>query len=85
MKKNETIIFNNIERKEYPFINKYFNDKHIKISSEDDIEGEDNLVITKKNRKAPENIDYDKLLPSDEDEYEESAFEENSKNDEDDD
>lgn len=84
-KKGETFIFNNIDRGEYSAINKYFTERNIKISSEDElIEGEDNLLITRKNRKAPENLDYDNLLPSEEDEYEESAYEDNSKEEEDD-
>jgi hypothetical protein len=48
------------------------------------IEGDDHILITRKNRKAPENLDYENLLPSEEDEYEESAYEENSKDDDDD-
>lgn len=70
-KKGEQIIFNNIERKEYPFIKKYFEEKNIQLITDEDENGDDK-IITKKVRKAPE-VDIDKMeLPSEEDEYDES-------------
>ena len=68
-KKGEAFTFNNIEKTEYPNLNKFFIEKNIKVSSDQDIEGEDNIVITKKVRKAPEvNID-DFKLPSEEESF----------------
>jgi hypothetical protein len=74
-KKNESFIFNNIERKEYLNLRKYFDDKKIKVSSDEDVEGGDNLIIRPNKREAPKmNID-DIHLPSDEDEYNDSEDE----------
>ena len=71
-KKGDALIFNNIERKEYLLLKKYFEEKNIKVTSDEDIEGEDNVIKTTKVRKAPE-IEPDEL-PSEEDEFDDESF-----------
>lgn len=69
-RKGEDYEFNNIERKEYEPLNKYFQDKNVKFSSDEDVEGVDNNYTTRKVRKAPEqHMDID--LPSEEESVDE--------------
>jgi structure-specific recognition protein 1 len=67
-KRGDTFEFNNFERKEYDSINKYLQDKKIKVISDDGEDGEE-IITSKKIRKAPEN--YNEDLPSEksEDDY----------------
>lgn len=77
-KKGDTYIFNNIEKNEYSYLNKYFVEKNINVSSDQDVEGEDNIIVTKKVRKAPELNEEIYELPPDEDSYvddEDESFE----------
>lgn len=64
-KRGDTFEFNNFERREYDSINKYFQDKKIKITSDDGEDGEE-IITSKKVRKAPEN--YNEDIPSEESE-----------------
>lgn len=73
-KKGEKLEFNNIEKKEYDPLSKYFNDKKISITSEDqddNIEGRD-ILITKKVRKAPDMVDME--LASEEESAKDDSF-----------
>ena len=72
-KDKESVIyeFNNIEKKEYDCLGKYFKEKKIKFSSDDD-QGSD-VITTKKVRKAPEPMEID--LPSEEDEFDDDFSE----------
>lgn len=84
-RRGESYVFNNIERREFPILKKYFNDKKITVSSDEDVDGEDNNYVTKKTRKAPEmNID-DLELPEEEEDYnsaEDSSFEDEEESEE---
>jgi len=70
-KNNEQFSFNNIIRVEHDCLKKYFTEKNIVFSSDNDALDGDGVVLTKKVRKAPD-MDVDMQLPSEEDEYDES-------------
>ncbi len=64
-KRGDSYEFNNFERREYDNINKYLQDKKVKVTSDDGEDGEE-VITSKKVRKAPEN--YNEDIPSEESE-----------------